>query len=409
MAISITSLSIILAITVRYVLAADPGLAWIWPPPVGFDITSANVAPCGGFNTSHDGDITYFINQLRWNQTASEITYMTRLSENLNASDPSTQWSQLYPTIEAALEADNDAKESAQFCVPIPERPEADNQTSVFQLIANTPDGIIFACSKVRFGRDAEKSYTQTCNPSIRGNSTVTNTTDSALLSAAMLPPGASATVTTTTTVYPSGSAGSSQSTLTSHQGKHLSGGAIAGIVIGSVVGAIALIGALLFLLCQRRRKAARDARVRKSSAATSTAFSGSSSNSQAEVSQAGHNKETGVSELPAVVPSELDSTQRMELAATDSEKMYRPELAGDSAPPRFDEKDPALFRDEEAPQTPTLAAPNPSPATTNVSPNRRSYETATMSPVSGGSETMSPVSPISPRSPVFHRNSLSR
>jgi hypothetical protein len=143
------ALSIILATIIRLTNAdANPGLAWIWPPPVGLDLTTASVAPCGGFNTSHD-PLTYFLDQLRWNQTAEQITYMTRISQNLNASGPPSEWSQLYPTIQADVSdtEKNSASAPAQFCVPIPDQSTLFQNTSVFQLIANTPAGIIFAVS----------------------------------------------------------------------------------------------------------------------------------------------------------------------------------------------------------------------------------------------------------------------
>lgn len=132
--------TVVLAITVRLASCqADPGLAWIWPPPIGINLTSANVAPCGGFDTVSD-NLVYFLDQLRWNQTASQITYMTRVTRNLNASG---DWDELYPTIEAAVDQSN-AKANSPFCVPITENSSL-NETKIFQLIANTPAGIVFA------------------------------------------------------------------------------------------------------------------------------------------------------------------------------------------------------------------------------------------------------------------------
>jgi hypothetical protein len=231
----------------------------------------------------------------------------------------------------------------------------------------------------VKFSTVGDQQYQHICDPSIRGNSTVnTNSTDPELLSAAQLPPGATALLSTTSVVATE-TASPSQPTPTPHSSHHLSGGAITGIVLGSVIGACVLLLILLLLLRRGRREAVVAERKPSDDRTTSISESTNDANDKLEEVAITNRRAGRRSELPAVVPSELDSRARVELPP--SEKMERPELPDDSP---VDRKDPALFRNEETPET--------SPMTSNVSPatNPRVHN-----------EARSPVSPISP---IFSR-----
>jgi len=385
-------LIVFLATNLRFALCQDPGLAWIWPPPVGFDLTTANVAPCGGFDTYHDGPLTYFLDQLRWNQTASQITYMTRVSRNLNASG---DWDELYPTIEAAVDQTNSKANAASFCLPIPETsdPEQQNQTNIFQLIANTPHGIVFACSKVKFARVADRTYGSTCVPSIRGNSTVNNVTDQAILSAALLPVGSSATMLPSASPSQSAGAGAVQSTASPSSSSSVSGGAIAGIVVGSLAGACALALLVVMLLVRRRRQEPSSVLpVKRDSVFTSMSDSSGYDNTDLEKKWPSELPALVPTELPAAVPVELDSTARVEMPT--SEKDFRPELPNSEAGPLPEKMpipeepavsstgydDESVYSDDRTPvSSPTITAVSP----TSDRPSR--------------ADTSSPVSPVSP------------
>jgi hypothetical protein len=140
-------LSVVLAGAID-VANAQVGFDWIWPPPFGLNPDTMSVAPCGGYNTTSDlSQATHYLDQLRWNQTEAEISYMTRISTDINEAVLPSNWTQLYPVIEAQLGQQNTDRTSnpAQFCIHI-SPPAGFTQTeTIFQLIANTPVGIIFA------------------------------------------------------------------------------------------------------------------------------------------------------------------------------------------------------------------------------------------------------------------------
>jgi hypothetical protein len=144
--------SVVLAGALNCVHAADIGFDWIWPPPFGLNPLTASVAPCGGFNAS-SSLVTHYLDQLRWNQTEAEIKFMTRISTQANEAETPTNWTELYPAIEADLDQQNAnlngnataTNNPAQFCIHIDEPPGFNLNSTIFQLIANTPAGIIFA------------------------------------------------------------------------------------------------------------------------------------------------------------------------------------------------------------------------------------------------------------------------
>jgi len=136
--------------------SADAGFDWIWPPPFGLDPTTMNVAPCGGFNASVTR-VTNYLDQLRWNQTEQRLSFMARISTDLNdgvvnGSDTPVEWSQI-SAVQASLDAQSskpNPAEPAQFCVHIEPPTGFTRNTTIFQLIADSPMGIIFA---VRFNQ----------------------------------------------------------------------------------------------------------------------------------------------------------------------------------------------------------------------------------------------------------------
>jgi hypothetical protein len=121
---------------------AQIGFDWIWPPPFGLVESQKSISPCGGFNSSASL-ITHYLDQLRWNQSTEQISYMTRVSQDLNVTNASLQdeWIDLID-----IQANLEDQTNSQFCVPV-SAPDGfrSNVTAIFQLIANTPAGIIFA------------------------------------------------------------------------------------------------------------------------------------------------------------------------------------------------------------------------------------------------------------------------
>jgi hypothetical protein len=136
------ALSIIITLT-SLLANADVGFDWIWPPPFGLVDSQKSIAPCGGFHVENNATIN-FLDQLRWNQTDAEISYMTRVTQTVDQGGTPSNWSELVPEIQADL---GQAQEQAQFCVPISGLPAFRSEPAIFQLIANTPVGIIFAVS----------------------------------------------------------------------------------------------------------------------------------------------------------------------------------------------------------------------------------------------------------------------
>ena|ERR1700760_555430 len=132
-----------LVATTPLLVNADVGFNWIWPPPFGLVPSQKSIAPCGGFSVQANST-SNFLNQLRWNQTEPQISYMTRVTQDIDEDGTPGNFSELIPVIIAQLQNINAG--NAQFCVPVSQTPGfRPNDTTVFQLIADTPDGIIFA------------------------------------------------------------------------------------------------------------------------------------------------------------------------------------------------------------------------------------------------------------------------
>ncbi|KAF2670728.1 hypothetical protein BT63DRAFT_453096 [Microthyrium microscopicum] len=410
MARYLQAFAIVITSTSLLARAADVGFDWIWPPPFGLVPSQKSISPCGGFFVQ-DNSTTNLLNQLRWNQTETEISYMTRVSQTVDDTGTPSNWTQLVPALEAQL--DQASRDKAQFCIPvsIPASilPEVE---TIFQLIANTPAGIIFACSKISFQTafENEQSYPQICNPDIRGNNTVdNNVTDAALVYAAGLVAGANATAppTSSTSATAAPTSGSLEGSSSTSQRNHLSGGAIAGIVIGSLVGLAALILLALFLLLQRRKKSASDAKFAAKEHESSSEFMTTRGNSINDLGS----KQHFAAELPAAdVPREVDGTSssRAELVAND-EKHYRPEMApsgnsmvelatGDEKGHRHElpasttqtwpadvKVAPEMPENVSRPTNPEPETPHQSPVSTAASPTS----------ATSGNSIQSPVSPI--------------
>jgi hypothetical protein len=140
---------------------------------------------------------------------------------------------------------------------------------------------------------------------------------------------GATATVppSSSSSQGPAPTAGSSQSTLSPTGGSHLSKGAIAGIVIGVVVGVAAIAGALFILGCMHRRKRQQAVESEKNAAGRRGTI-GSESSTEGDSEENLKVAELSAGDIPREMPG--DSTHRVEIGSS-GDKATRTELPSDN------------------------------------------------------------------------------